>query len=88
MPSVNPTAAEALDSKIPLTYNGVDYLLVTSSDWDYEALEAYEQGKIATFLRIILGEAQHNAFKATKPKVSDVNSFSQAIQKALGIAGN
>lgn len=86
--SVNPTAAEALDNKIPFTYNGVDYLLAPSADWDYEALEAYEQGKIATFLRMILGEAQHDAFKATKPKVSDVNAFSLAIQKALGIAGN
>lgn len=84
----SPSAAEALGESIPFVYEGVDYSLAPSSEWDYAALEAFEDGKIATFLRLILGEAQHNAFKATKPKVGDVNKFVTELQKALGIAGN
>lgn len=84
----NPTAAEALAEKVPFTYNGVDYELDPSTEWDYSALEAFESGKIATFLRIILGDEQHSAFKATKPKVKDTADFVKAVQKALGIAGN
>ena len=84
----NPTAAEALGESVPMTYNGVDYLVPPASEWDYEALEAFEEGRIAGFLKAVLGEEQHAAFKATRPKVSDVNGLVEAIQKALGIAGN
>lgn len=84
----NATAAEALGEKVPFSHNGVDYLVPTSADWPYAALEAFETGKIATFLRLILGDAQHAAFVATGPKVSDVNGFVESMQKALGIAGN
>lgn len=84
----SPTAAEALGDKIPFSARGVDFALTPSSEWDFEALEAYEEGKIALFLRLILGDAQYAAFKATKPKVADVNEFVEALQKALGIEGN
>lgn len=84
----NATAAEALGGKVPFTYNGVDYLVTPSSDWDYDALEAYEDGKITVLLRSILGPEQHAAFKATKPKVGDVGAFVEAIQSALGLSGN
>lgn len=87
-PKKNPSAAEALSDKVPFTFNGVDYLVTPSADWEYEALEAFEAGRIVTFLRMILGPEQHNAFKATHPKIADVNAFVEAIQKALGILGN
>ncbi len=86
--SKSAAAAEALAEKIPFTWNGIDFELDPTTEWDYEALEAYESGKITAFLRLILGEAQHAAFKATKPKVGAVNEFVREIQKALGIAGN
>lgn len=88
MSQINPTAAEALGEKIPFTHNGVDYLLEPSTEWDVDALEAFEAGKIMTFLRMILGEEQYAKFKATKPKAGAVNGFLGGIQKALGIAGN
>jgi hypothetical protein len=88
MSQINPTAAEALGDKVPFTHNGVDYLLDPASEWDVEALEQYENGKIMTFLRMILGAEQYARFKATKPKVGAVNAFMEGIQKALGIKGN
>lgn len=81
-------AAEALGEKVPFSYNGVDYLVDPTSEWSYEALEAYEDGRISGFLKALLGEEQHDAFKATKPRISDVNSFVEALQKAVGIQGN
>lgn len=84
----SPAAAEALAQKIPFTARGVDFELTPSAEWDFEAIEAFEQGKIATFLRMILGDKQYAAFKATKPKVADVDDFVIGLQKALGIAGN
>ena len=84
----NPTAAEALGDRIPYTYGGESYLVLPSIEWSYDALEAFESGKLATFLREILGEEQHARFKATKPKVGDVNDFILGLQSALGISGN
>lgn len=84
----NPTAAEVLGDRIPFSYGGVDYFVLPSLEWSYDALEAFENGRLAAFLREILGEEQHAAFKATKPKVADVNDFIVGMQKALGFAGN
>lgn len=84
----NATAAEALAEKVPFTHNGVEYSLDPSTEWDIEALEAFENGKIMTFLRLILGAEQYAAYKATKPKAGEVNGFLEGIQKALGIKGN
>lgn len=83
----NPTAAEALGDRVPFSFGGVDYLVPTAGDWPYDALEAFEAGKIATFLRHALGDDQHAAFKATKPKVSEVNDFVDALTGALGVSG-
>jgi hypothetical protein len=84
----SPAAHEALAELVPFTYNGVDYELSPTSEWDYEALEAFEQGRFVAFLESVLGTEQHAAFKATKPKVGDVGAFVEALQKALGISGN
>jgi hypothetical protein len=84
----SPTAAEALAAPIPVTFGGVDYDVLPSSEWPFEALEAFEDGKVATFLRHILGEEQTAAFRETKPTVATVREFVVALQGALGIAGN
>lgn len=81
-------AAEALNEAVPFRARGIDFELAPSAEWDFEAIEAFEEGKIATFLRLILGAEQYAAFKATKPKVGDVDEFVTELQKALGIAGN
>lgn len=84
----NPTAAEALGAPIPFTFEGVDYSVPTSADWPFEALEAFEDNKVATFLRLVLGEDQIAAFRATKPSVGKFQELVVELQKALGIAGN
>lgn len=88
MSQINPTAAEALGDKVPFTHEGVDYLLEPAAEWSVDALEAFESGKVMTFLRMILGEEQYAKYKATKPKAGAVSAFLEGIQKALGIKGN
>lgn len=88
MSTKSPVAAEALAEKIPFAFDGVDYELDPTSEWPYDVLEAYESGRITVFLALILGAEQIAKYKATKPKVADVDKFVMAIQKALGIAGN
>lgn len=83
-----PAAHEALGEKIPFTWNGVDFLLTPTADWDYEVLEHFEEGRLIAFLKAVLGAEQHAAFKATKPKVRDLEDFVEQIQVALGIQGN
>jgi hypothetical protein len=84
----NPTAAEALAEDVPFEFGGVKYVLPPTSEWTYDTLEAFEEGKISAFLKALLGDKQHDAFKATKPKISAMNEFVLGIQKALGISGN
>lgn len=84
----SPTAAEALAAPIVFDYKGTTYSIPTTSDWSYEALELFEEGKLTGFLREVLGEAQLATYKATKPRVSDLADFVGELQKALGIAGN
>jgi len=84
----SPTAAEALGEKLPFTYNGEEYLVDPTSEWTYDVLEAYEDGRLVGFLRGVLGDEQHERFKATKPRVREINDFVTELQSALGIAGN
>lgn len=69
------------------TYDEVDYTVPAADEWSLEALEAYEDGKVVTLIREILGEAQWATFKAKPRKVRDLNALFAAAQEALG-AGN
>jgi hypothetical protein len=82
------TAAEALGTGVPFTFGGVDYTVTPTAEWTFEALEAFEDGKVATFIRVILGEEQTATFRATKPTVTTLKEFVVELQKALGLAGN
>lgn len=84
-----PAAAhEALGEKIPFSYRDVDYLVDPTSEWDFEAVENFENGRIATFLRLVLGDEQYAAMKKTNRTVGEVDTFAEELQKALGIQGN
>lgn len=89
MPSTKPAAAhEALGESIPVDFRGVSLLILPSSEWPFEALEAFEEGKVATFLRLILGKDQYAEVRKVTPKVGDARDLVEAIQDALGISGN
>jgi hypothetical protein len=84
----NPVAAEATGEKLAVEFRGATYTVDAAGDWDLEVLEALEDGKMTTAVRALLGPDQFAAFKATRPKVNDLNDLFEAIQTALGIQGN
>ena len=81
-------AAEALGESIPFTFEGETFSVAPSSEWSFDALEAYESGRILAFLREILAEESWAKLRALKPKAATVGDFVVAVQKAVGIAGN
>ncbi|QGZ17312.1 tail assembly chaperone [Arthrobacter phage Warda] len=84
----SPAAAEALGESIPFTFDGKDFVVAPSSEWSFDALEAYEEGRVLAFLREILDEESFKTLRAMKPKASHLGEFVVALQKAAGIAGN
>lgn len=88
MTAKNPAAAEALGEKTAYHYNGVDYFLEPASTWSFDALEAFEEGRIFFFLKDVLGAKQYAELKKAKPTAAELNEFIEGMQKALGIAGN
>lgn len=83
-----PAAAEALGENIAFNFEGKDFLVAPSSEWSFDAIEAYEEGRILAFLREILDAASFKQIRAMKPKASVLGEFVVALQKACGIAGN
>ena len=81
-------AHEALNEPVSVDFGGTAYSVPATAQWDYDILEAFEEGRVAGFLKALLGPVQHGTFKATRPKLSEVNEFMLAIQRALGISGN
>lgn len=81
-------AAEALGEMIPFSFNGKDFLTANSADWSFDAIEAYEEGRILAFLSEILDDASFKDLRAMKPKASVLGEFVKTLQKACGIAGN
>jgi len=82
------TAAEATSSDVEVVYGDLTFSVPPTDDWPYTALVAFEDGKVASFVRAILGEEQHSEYLATNPKVRDFQGLVKAIQEALGIEGN
>ncbi|QOP65075.1 tail assembly chaperone [Arthrobacter phage Adumb2043] len=82
-----PAAAEALGESIPFSFEGKDFMVLPSSEWSFDAIEAYEQGRVLAFLSEILDADSFKELRAMKPKASVLGEFVVALQKAAGIAG-
>lgn len=83
-----PAAAEALAEVVPFAYGDAQYAVLPTSEWTVDAVESFEMGRVTTFLRSVVPAEHWQAFKATGPKVPDLNDFVLAIQKAVGVSGN
>lgn len=85
-----PTAvqAEALGAATEFEFDGETYTVAPASEWDLSVLEDYEDGKIVSAVRALLGDAGWTKFRAKPRSVSDLNSLFEALQHAVGLAGN
>lgn len=67
-----------------VTWRGSTFRLPRAEDMPLEALEAEEDGKHLTALRLILGEIQYATFRSLAATAGDVEDFSAVVMKELG----
>jgi hypothetical protein len=77
--------AEALATGTPFTFDGETYTIAPTTEWDLDALEAYEDGQIARCVRLILGADQWKAFRSKPRTVGELSDLFDAAQKAAGL---
>ncbi|QZN86609.1 hypothetical protein [Cellulomonas sp. C5510] len=80
--------SESAGTPIAFDHEGQSLEVLAPSDWTVEALEAYEGGKVTTFLRAIMTPSAWAEFKSRAPRVSDLEGLVVAIQRAAGLSGN
>ncbi|OZV74768.1 hypothetical protein CA850_29770 [Micromonospora echinospora] len=79
--------AEATGQSQTFEHDGVTYSVPPTSEWDMDAMEAYERDHIVTCVRLILGPEQFEKFKpkGTKRTLGDLNALFDKIQKATDV---
>jgi hypothetical protein len=89
MPTAKTAAkAEALGEHITFDFDGETYEITPASEWDLDALEAFENDKVVTCVRLILGPDQWMRFRAAHKTVGDLNRMFAAVQRAGVGSGN
>jgi hypothetical protein len=83
-----PAKAEALGENVDVEYDGETYSIPPTSEWDLDALEAYEDGKVLATVRSVFGDAQWSKFRQKRRTAADLTKLVEAMQTALGIQGN
>lgn len=79
--------ALAVTDAVTVTWRGTVYALPTADEFPLDALEAEENGKTLTALRLILGDDQYAIWRADARTAGDAEEFSTHIMRELG-AGN
>lgn len=75
---------EAEGAAVDFEYLGESYTVPPFKKWDLDAMEAYEDGKILSCIRAVLGPDQWKVFKAGKPNMGDFDDFCGALFEATG----
>lgn len=85
------TAAAAIEAlaveRIELTFQDETYSVLPSSEWTLDIIEAFEEGRVAGFLKEVLGD-DYAKLRATKPKPDTLSEFVSALTTAAGVKGN
>lgn len=81
--------AEALGHGVTFEFDGETYEILPASEWDLDAIEAFEAQKAATGVRLILGDKQYKRFKSKPRKVADLTRLFEVMQAHIvGSQGN
>lgn len=71
---------------VDIDWNDLQFeVLADPDDWPVSATIAFEEGKAATAVRLLLGPEQWAEFQATNPKNKDLGSLFQTIASDLGL---
>jgi hypothetical protein len=66
------------------TWRGKRFTLPSPEKFPLEALEAEEEGKHLTALKLILGAAQYATWRGLAATAADAEDFSAVVMKELG----
>jgi hypothetical protein len=79
--------AETVDDveRIPFSFDGVDYTVLPTDEWDLEVIEAFEGGVVSVLYGRLLGKDGYAKLKAKKYKKANLERFAFALRDALGI---
>jgi hypothetical protein len=69
---------------LTVLWSGTRFTLPRAEDFPLEALEAEEEGKHLTALKLILGAGQYTVWRALASTAADAEEFSAAVMKELG----
>lgn len=73
-----------MSNDVTFEHEGTSYTIPAPAEWSLDAIEAFEDEKIVTLVREVLGAAQWKAYKAEKRRTaSDLESLFGSIEKAL-----
>lgn len=67
-------AQEAAETKT-VTYKDVEYTVAKYVLEDLDALEAFEDSRYATFVRVVLGRDQYTKFRKTSSTSEELSAF-------------
>jgi hypothetical protein len=67
------------------TYDGEQWTMKPTDEWDIEIFEMIEDSKLVSAVREILGAKQWARFKAKKRKVKDFSDIYDKIQEVMGV---
>lgn len=80
--------AAAAGEPIVFEFEGDEYQVPPSEQWDVELLEAFEEHRYVFMVRTLLGADQYARWKATGPggrrTIADFDEFMNAINGVLG----
>ncbi|GAA4981223.1 hypothetical protein [Actinopolymorpha pittospori] len=88
MADSTPAKAEARGESVAFEYDGDSYVVPPPMEWDVDVLEAYEDGKVATTVRALLGASQWAKFRSKPRTVQSLNDLFVSLQTAMGLEGN
>ncbi|SDC25843.1 hypothetical protein [Actinokineospora iranica] len=71
-------------SDLAVMWRGKRFTLPRAEEFPLEALEAEEDGKHLTALRIILGDTQYSTWRSLATTAADAEDFSTKVMKELG----
>lgn len=87
--TTSPVKADATGADVPFTFDGETYYTTPPAKWSLDAIEAFEADKVATCVRLLLGDDQWKRFKSKPRTIGDLNDMFQALQSAaVGSSGN
>lgn len=76
--------SSSADNTQSVRWRGARFMLPTAADFPLEALEAEEDGKHLTALKLILGADQYATWRGLASTAADAEDFSAVVMKELG----